>query len=87
MPLGTDVLTSVSSNFFVLTSMAIILHIIGFNTLIDSVSLNISAEFLAQRSWKGLEVKRGETPVTKALEGRTGIASFYTHESIQDKNK
>ena len=41
-------------------------------------------EFLAQRSWKGLEVKRGETQVTKAVEGRSGIASGYTHELVQD---
>lgn len=39
------------------------------------------AEFLAQRSWKGLEIKKGETQVSKAIEGRNGIASSYTHET------
>ena len=46
-----------------------------------------SAEFLTQRSWKGLEMRRGETPVTKAVEGRSGIASSYTHEAVQNQNK
>ncbi|XP_046859300.1 2-(3-amino-3-carboxypropyl)histidine synthase subunit 2-like [Xenia sp. Carnegie-2017] len=40
-----------------------------------------AAEFLAQRSWKGLEIKKGETQVSKAIEGRNGIASSYTHET------
>ncbi|XP_028408526.1 2-(3-amino-3-carboxypropyl)histidine synthase subunit 2-like [Dendronephthya gigantea] len=39
-----------------------------------------AAGFLAQRSWKGLEPKRGETEVTKAVEGRSGIASGYANE-------
>jgi len=38
------------------------------------------AEYLASRSWRGLEQKLGETPVTKAVEGREGVAAGYTHE-------
>ncbi|XP_073232965.1 2-(3-amino-3-carboxypropyl)histidine synthase subunit 2-like [Porites lutea] len=39
-----------------------------------------AAEYLSSRSWRGLEQKQGETPVTKAVEGRKGIAAGYTHE-------
>jgi len=39
-----------------------------------------AAEYLASRSWRGLEQKLGETPVTKAVEGREGVAAGYTHE-------
>lgn len=38
------------------------------------------AEYLASRSWKGLEQKQGETPVIKAVQGREGIAAGYSHE-------
>ena len=55
------------------------------NTTLSTQHHTSAAEFLAQRSWKGLEVKRGETEVTKAVEGRSGIASAYTHEPAQDK--
>ena len=61
-----------------------VINLHKINTLIYSVLRIFSAEFLAQRSWKGLEVKRGETQVTKAVEGRSGIASGYTHELVQD---
>ncbi|CAB4032792.1 Hypothetical predicted protein, partial [Paramuricea clavata] len=54
------------------------------NTTLSTQHHTSAAEFLAQRSWKGLEVKRGETQVTKAVEGRSGIASGYTHELVQD---
>lgn len=39
------------------------------------------AEYLRNRSWQGLERKLGETSVSTAVEGRTGIAASYTHES------
>lgn len=45
-----------------------------------------SAEFLASRSWKGLEQNLGETPVTKAVEGKEGIAAGYTDERDLEKN-
>ncbi|XP_029181638.2 2-(3-amino-3-carboxypropyl)histidine synthase subunit 2-like [Acropora millepora] len=45
-----------------------------------------SAEFLASRSWKGLEQNLGETPVTKAVEGKEGIAAGYTDERGLEKN-
>ena len=35
---------------------------------------------LADRSWQGLEQKLGQTPVSKAVEGRRGIAMGYTEE-------
>ena len=38
------------------------------------------ADYLASRSWKGLEQKQGETPVTKAVHGRAGLAAGYSHE-------
>jgi len=34
-------------------------------------------EFLSQKSWQGLEQKLGQTPVTKAVEGQTGIPMEY----------
>jgi diphthamide biosynthesis protein 2 len=40
-----------------------------------------AGEFLINRTWTGLEQKLGETPVTKAVEGRKGIASSYSHET------
>lgn len=43
------------------------------------------AEFLASRSWKGLEQNLGETPVTKAVEGKEGIAAGYTDERGLEK--
>lgn len=39
-----------------------------------------SASFLAERSWRGLEQKLGETPVAKAGKGRKGIAIAYEEE-------
>ncbi|CAH3168330.1 unnamed protein product [Pocillopora meandrina] len=44
-----------------------------------------AAEYLASRSWRGLEQRLGETPVTQAVEGRTGIAAGYLHEKGQDQ--
>ncbi|XP_066298027.1 2-(3-amino-3-carboxypropyl)histidine synthase subunit 2-like [Branchiostoma lanceolatum] len=42
--------------------------------------VNSGASFLQSLSWQGLEQKLGETDVTTAVEGRTGIAAGYTHE-------
>ncbi|XP_041064914.1 2-(3-amino-3-carboxypropyl)histidine synthase subunit 2 isoform X2 [Carcharodon carcharias] len=39
-----------------------------------------AASFLATRSWQGLEQKLGETSVSKAVEGRKGIAIAYEGE-------
>ncbi|CAL8398646.1 unnamed protein product [Arctogadus glacialis] len=39
-----------------------------------------AASYLAGRSWQGLERKLGETAVTKAVEGRRGIAIAYEGE-------
>lgn len=44
------------------------------------------AEYLASRSWKGLEQKQGETPITKVVQGREGIAAVYSHEKGLNKN-
>ena len=51
----------------------------------DKITLNL-AEYLSSRSWRGLEQKQGETPVTKAVEGRKGIAAGYTHEKGQKQD-
>lgn len=40
-----------------------------------------AGEFLSQRSWTGLEQNLGQIPVTKAVEGKKGIAASYDHES------
>lgn len=45
-----------------------------------------AAEYLASRSWKGLEQKQGETPITKAVQGREGTAAVYSHEKGLNKN-
>ena len=37
-------------------------------------------QYLAQRSWQGLEQKLGETPLVKAEKGRKGIAMGYDSE-------
>ncbi|XP_065915172.1 2-(3-amino-3-carboxypropyl)histidine synthase subunit 2-like [Dysidea avara] len=43
-------------------------------------SYSTAAEYLQFRSWQGLEQQLGKTPVSKAVEGRSGTASGYTHE-------
>lgn len=50
------------------------------NETLTMVEAHCSATHLASRSWKGLEQKLGETPVTKAVEGRRGIAIAYEDE-------
>ncbi|XP_005410748.1 PREDICTED: diphthamide biosynthesis protein 2 isoform X1 [Chinchilla lanigera] len=39
-----------------------------------------AASFLSSRSWKGLEPRLGQTPVTEAVSGRRGIAIAYEDE-------
>ncbi|MBN3302346.1 DPH2 synthase, partial [Amia calva] len=50
------------------------------NQTLTVAQTNTAASFLAGRSWQGLEQKLGETPVTKAVEGRRGIAIAYDEE-------
>ena len=40
----------------------------------------VLAAYLEHRSWQGLEQKLGETEVGVAVEGRSGVATAYTHE-------
>ena len=40
----------------------------------------VLGEFLEMRQWKGLQQNLGDTPVTKAVEGQTGIAMEYNSE-------
>jgi len=44
-----------------------------------AVTVPTAASFLAQRHWKGLEQKLGETEVKLAEEGRAGLPKGYTH--------
>ncbi|MGH0163597.1 UNVERIFIED_CONTAM: hypothetical protein FKN15_077074 [Acipenser sinensis] len=50
------------------------------NPTLTVAQTNPAASFLASRSWQGLEQKLGETPVTKAVEGKRGIAIAYEEE-------
>ena len=40
----------------------------------------VAAEFLNKRTWRGLEQQLGETEVTMAIQGRSGVAAGYSHE-------
>ncbi|NXI39873.1 DPH2 synthase, partial [Galbula dea] len=42
-----------------------------------------AASFLESRSWRGLEQKLGQTPVSKAVPGRRGIAIAYEDEGCE----
>lgn len=48
-----------------------------------SVCVSTGSQFLANRSWQGLEQNLGQTPVEIASKGRSGIASSYKSEPIQ----
>ena len=48
-----------------------------------SVCVSTGSQFLANRSWQGLEQNLGLTPVELASKGRSGIASSYQSEPIQ----
>ncbi|XP_070708711.1 2-(3-amino-3-carboxypropyl)histidine synthase subunit 2 [Pempheris klunzingeri] len=50
------------------------------NQTLTVANTNSAASFLAERSWRGLEQKLGETPVVKAVKGRKGIAIAYEEE-------
>uniref|UniRef100_UPI0037E749A3 2-(3-amino-3-carboxypropyl)histidine synthase subunit 2 n=1 Tax=Semicossyphus pulcher TaxID=241346 RepID=UPI0037E749A3 len=50
------------------------------NPTLTVANTNSAASFLAERSWRGLEQKLGETPVVKAVKGRRGIAIAYEEE-------
>lgn len=41
------------------------------------------AQYLQERSWKGVEQRLGEDPVQPAEIGRTGLAWEYTNESLK----
>lgn len=43
--------------------------------------VSAAGEFLHNRSWTGLEQNLGQTPVTKAVEGKKGIAASYDDEA------
>lgn len=45
-------------------------------TLVESSG----AEFLQSRTWQGLEQRIGETEVSQAVKGRSGIAQSYVNE-------
>jgi diphthamide biosynthesis protein 2 len=51
-----------------------------------AVSVPTAATFLAQRQWKGLEQKLGETEVKLAEEGRAGIPKGYTHSQHESRS-
>lgn len=54
--------------------------------LLDFVCVPLlAAEYLRSRSWQGLEQRLGETEVTEAVEGTTGVAAAYTHELIEHR--
>ncbi|XP_009086898.3 2-(3-amino-3-carboxypropyl)histidine synthase subunit 2 [Serinus canaria] len=42
-----------------------------------------TASFLESRSWRGLEQQLGQTPVSKAVQGRRGIAIAYEDEGCE----
>ncbi|NXM29459.1 DPH2 synthase, partial [Oxyruncus cristatus] len=42
-----------------------------------------AASFLESRSWRGLEQQLGQTPVSKAVQGRRGIAIAYEDEGCE----
>jgi len=54
------------------------------NRLIEHDS---AGEFLASRSWQGLEAKLGETEVEKAVLGSHGLAAGYSHEPMNLKHE
>ncbi|XP_062437396.1 2-(3-amino-3-carboxypropyl)histidine synthase subunit 2 [Rhea pennata] len=43
-----------------------------------------AASFLESRSWRGLEQQLGKTPVSKAVQGRRGIAIAYEDEGREE---
>jgi len=41
------------------------------------------AQYLQERSWKGVEQRLGEDPVQSAETGRIGLAWEYTNETLK----
>lgn len=39
-----------------------------------------AGQVLAERSWRGLEQRIGDTPVTEAVQGQRGVAAGYEDE-------
>ncbi|XP_060920849.1 2-(3-amino-3-carboxypropyl)histidine synthase subunit 2 isoform X1 [Labrus mixtus] len=77
--IGQFDLFSVHMNTFLLKNITHIQSL--FNNIYKYlVCLLLSASFLAERSWRGLEQKLDETPVVKAVKGRRGIAIAYEEE-------
>ncbi len=57
--------------------------LVAQDTRVGLVHSGGGGEFLVERSWRGLEQKLGETPVEKAIQGPTGIASGYRGEGAE----
>ncbi|XP_068702450.1 2-(3-amino-3-carboxypropyl)histidine synthase subunit 2-like [Montipora foliosa] len=55
-------------------------------TTLTTQNHTTAAEYLASRSWKGLEQTLGETAVTTAVDGSRGIAAGYTNEKELEGN-
>ncbi|XP_073214417.1 LOW QUALITY PROTEIN: 2-(3-amino-3-carboxypropyl)histidine synthase subunit 2 [Lepidochelys kempii] len=51
------------------------------NPALALAEISPAASFLESRSWRGLEQQLGQTPVTKAVPGRRGIAIAYEDEA------
>jgi len=50
------------------------------NRAVSQLHQGGGGQFLASRSWSGLETKLGETPVEQLVQGRPGIAAQYEGE-------
>ena len=48
------------------------------------VSTGSASDYLMSRTWKGLEPMLGQTPVTSASQGQSGIAWGYEGEGNKD---
>jgi len=51
--------------------------LVAQETQLSELHTNGGGEFLSQKSWQGLEVQLGQTKVTKAVKGQTGIPMEY----------
>jgi diphthamide biosynthesis protein 2 len=45
-----------------------------------AIMQSTGAQFLSERSWKGLEQRLGDTPASHAVRGRRGVAIAYEDE-------
>lgn len=55
----------------------------GTFLLLVTIPFLFPASFLESRSWRGLEQQLGQTPVSKAVQGRRGIAIAYEDEGCE----